>query len=247
MSTEENSFENRYMRQIIIEQIGMEGQLKLRDSTVTIVGTGGLGSPIAIYLAAAGIGTLRLIDCDVVSVSNLQRQILHWDEDLGRVKVESAKDKLIRQNPNCSVETFNMLLTDENACSVFEGSDIVISAVDNIDARFVINRACRKLGIPWVNGGIRGFEGWVCAYDDTSCCFACHNKKVTAPKSKSPIPVIGTTPGIVGVMEAQEAIKILLNIGQPLIGRGLFFDGLTMTFTGMTIDKRKDCEVCGGK
>lgn len=190
----------RNKRQIIVPEIGEEGQQRLSNSKVLVIGAGGLGSPILLYLGAAGIGTIGIVDFDVVSLSNLPRQVLHWEKDLDKPKVDSAREKLLAQNPQLDIRTYRLMLSDENAGEIFKDYDLIISAVDNIEARYIINRACSRLGIPWIDGGIDSFYGSVTVYKPDEGCMECLYPEERTKPSRSPIPVVSTTPGIIGML-----------------------------------------------
>lgn len=235
----------RYRRQILIPQIGLEGQEKLHEAKVLVVGAGGLGSPAAYYLAAAGIGTLGIMDNDKVDISNLNRQIVHWEKDLGRAKVDSAEEKLGQFNPEMTLRAYELELKADEALEIFPDYDIIISAVDNFRTRLVINKACYELSKPWVDGGVKGFNGIVTAYQPPKGpCYHCLLGNAE-DEIQVVSPIIGTLPGIIGTLQTQEAIKLILGIGTPLTGRMLIFDGLESTFNTVHLVKYPDCPVCG--
>jgi len=233
----------RYDRQLMINGIGARGQEKLKRARVVIAGSGGLGSPAALYLAAAGIGTLRIIDHDKVELSNLNRQILHWEQDLGKSKVISAKSKLRRVNRNTKIEAVNETLDANNVARLVQDSNVIIDAMDNLPTRFFLNTAAIRNKIPFVHGAVYGLEGRVMTIiPGKTACLGCVYRG-TPPKVK--FPVLGTTPGIIGLIQATEAIKLITGIGEPLAGRLLIYDGLKMEFTVMKINRNPDCPYCG--
>lgn len=235
--------QSRYDRQIIIPDFGDSGQEKLKRARVVIVGCGGLGSPAAIYLAAAGVGTLRIIDRDKVELSNLNRQVLHWQEDVGRNKVQSAAEKLNQLNKLVKIEPVVETITGENADSFIAGFDVIIDALDNLPTRFIINRAAVKAGIPFIHGAIYGLEGRVMTViPGKSACLRCLYQG-TPPQQK--FPVLGTTPGVIGCIQATETIKLITGIGRLLTNRLLLYDGLNMRFTELKVNRKQECEHCG--
>lgn len=233
----------RYERQLIMPKIGQEGQKRLEQSTVTVVGTGGLGSPVLTYLVSAGVGTIRIIDCDVVSESNLNRQFLHNTEDIDKLKVLSAKEKLSLLNPNVKLVTINQRLEADNTEEFIKGSDVVVDCVDNVPTRVNVARACLKLNIPLVEGGVCGFYGYVIDIGRETACLSCLGYDKVKPKT--PVPVLGVTAGIIGCMQANECIKLLLGIGKPLYGRMLNYDGLNGTWEEISVKKAENCPVHG--
>ncbi len=233
----------RYDRQILIEQIGREGQEKLKRSRVAIAGLGGLGSPIALYLTAAGIGTIRLIDHDRVSLSNLNRQILHWEENLGEEKARSAEKKLRRLNPWVKIEPVVETITETNVSDLLEGCDGVVDAMDNLPTRYLLNRSAIEKNIPFFHGAVRGFEGRAMTIlPGETACLRCLYRG-TIPEEK--FPVIGVTPAIIGSIQATEVIKYLLGIRPLLTNRLLLYDGLGTMFTEFTINRNPECDHCG--
>lgn len=233
----------RYERQLLMPQIGQTGQKKLEQSTVTVIGSGGLGSPVLTYLTSAGIGSIRIFDCDIVSESNLNRQFLHNTDDVGKLKVLSAKEKLSALNPNVHFDAFNTRLNADNIEEFISGSDVVIDCVDNIDTRVTVAKACIKLNIPLVEGGVCGFYGYVIDIGRDSPCLSCLGYDKVKPKT--PIPVLGVTAGIIGCMQANECIKLLLGIGEPLYGRMLNYDGLSGIWEEVSVKKAENCPVHG--
>lgn len=235
--------QERYDRQIIMEDIGVEGQEKLKRSCLAIAGAGGLGSPIAFYLTAAGIGKLRIIDRDRVSLSNLNRQILHWEEDIGRKKVDSAKWKLERLNSTIQIEAIAETITETNAPTLFEGCDAILDAMDNLPVRYILNRCAIEKGIPFIHGAVYGFEGRAMTIlPGKSACLRCLYRG-TLPQEK--FPVIGMTPAVIGCIQATEAVKYLLGIGKLLTNRFLLYDGLELTFNEFVVERNPDCDHCG--
>jgi len=236
----------RYRRQIYYPYLGEEGQDKLKRSHVVVAGVGGLGSPNAIYLAAAGIGRLTIIDYDVVSLSNLNRQILHYDQDVGREKVVSAYEKLGRLNPTVMVRPLNARIDEANAANLIAGADLVIDGLDNFETRLIVNKTCVDLGIPFIHGGIHSLMGEVTTIiPGKTPCYACLCQEI--PEQEEEIPVLGPLPGVIACVQVMEAIKYLAGFGTLLAGRMLFIDGSDMTFSTISFEKAKNCPVCGGK
>ncbi len=239
----------RYSRHLIMPEVGMHGQQKLKAARVLCVGTGGLGSPLALYLAAAGVGTLGLVDFDVVDFTNLQRQIIHHTSDVGRPKLESAKEKIAAINPFVNVKTFNTKLTSENALQIFADFDIIVDGTDNFPTRFLVNDACVFTGKPNVYGSIFRFEGQASVFAaKDGPCYRCLYPEPPPPglvPSCAEGGVLGILPGLVGLIQATEAIKLILGTGQPLIGRLLLVDALGMKFRELKLRKNPDCVVCG--
>lgn len=233
--------ELRYERQLIIPQIGQKGQRMLGDSVVTVIGSGGLGSALLTYLTCAGIGTIRILDCDVVSESNLNRQFLHGTNDIGKLKVISAEEKLSRMNPEVRLILHSEKLDRGNAESLLSGSTVVVDCVDNIETRVVAAEACMSLDIPLVEGGIHGFYGFVMTIGRDSPCLSCLGYDKI--KSKGAVPVLGATAGVIGSLQATECIKLIVEAGEPLFGRMVNYDGLTYSFDVIDIEKSNDCPV----
>lgn len=239
----------RYSRHLIIPEVGEKGQRKLLDSRVMMLGAGALGSPVGLYLAAAGVGQLGIIDSDVVDRSNLQRQILHRDDRIGEPKVESAKQTLQALNPDINIEMHNTRLTSDNILDIFEDYDLVVDGGDNFPTRYLINDACVHLGIPNVHGSIFRFEGQVTSFvPHEGPCYRCLYPEPPpaefAPSCQE-AGVLGVLPGIVGSLQANEAIKLLLGIGESLAGRLLLFDGLKTNFRELKLRRDPNCAVCG--
>jgi len=239
----------RYGRHLIIPEVGLEGQRRLKSASVLIIGAGGLGSPLAFYLTAAGVGRIGIVDFDVVDLSNLQRQILHTTKDVGRSKLESAREKLEFLNPNVKIETYEMRLTSENALDLIKEYDIVVDGTDNFPTRYLVNDACVFLKKPNVYGSIFRFEGQVSVfYADKGPCYRCLYKEPPPPglvPSCAEGGVLGVLPGIIGTIQALETIKLILGIGEPLIGKLLLFDALMMKFRELKLRKDPECPVCG--
>jgi len=239
----------RYSRHIILREVGGLGQTKLLESKVLMIGAGGLGSPAALYLAAAGIGKLGIVDNDTVDVSNLQRQILHGTSDVGQPKVVSAKATLNEINPDVQVITYQERLSSTNVLQLFEQYDLIIDGCDNFPTRYLINDSCVMLNKPNVHGSIFQFEGQVTVfYPGQGPCYRCLYPSPPPPgmaPSCQEAGVFGVLPGIVGSIQAIESIKVLLEIGDPLIGQLLLFDALGMNFKRMTLRHDKKCPVCG--
>src|SRR5262252_5497281 len=239
----------RYSRHLIMPEVGMEGQQKLKAARVLCIGAGGLGSPLALYLAAAGVGTIGLVDFDVVDFTNLQRQIIHFTSDVGRSKLESAKDKLGAINPFVSVRAFDAKLTSENALGIFADFDIIVDGTDNFPTRFLVNDACVFTGKPNVYGSIFRFEGQASVFAaKQGPCYRCLYPEPPPPgavPSCAEGGVLGILPGVVGCIQATETIKLIIGAGEPLIGRFLIFDALRMKFRELKLRKDPDCPVCG--
>src|SRR5882672_2675071 len=239
----------RYSRHLIMPEVGMEGQLKLKAARVLCIGAGGLGSPLALYLAAAGVGTLGMVDFDVVDFTNLQRQIIHTTADVGRKKLDSAADKLKAINPYVNLRTFDTRLSSENALELFREFDIVADGTDNFPTRYLVNDACVLTGKPNVYGSIFRFEGQASVFaTQEGPCYRCLYPEPPPPglvPSCAEGGVLGILPGLVGVMQATETIKLILGIGEPLIGRLLLIDALGMKFRELKLRKNPDCPVCG--
>ena len=239
----------RYSRHLILPEVGVLGQQKLKAAKILCIGAGGLGSPVALYLAAAGVGTLGIVDFDVVDFSNLQRQILHGTSDVGRSKLDSAKDRLLDINPNINVVTHNTALSSENALEIFAPYDIVVDGTDNFPTRYLVNDACVILGKPNAYGSIFRFEGQASVFaTKEGPCYRCLYPEPPPPglvPSCAEGGVLGVLPGVVGCIQATETIKLILGAGEPLIGRFLIFDALRMKFRELKLRKDPDCPVCG--
>ncbi len=239
----------RYSRHLILPEVGMEGQKKLKAAKVLCVGTGGLGSPLALYLAAAGIGTLGLVDFDVVDSSNLQRQIIHSTADIGRPKIDSAEEKLKGLNPFINIVKFETMLTSANALEIISQFDVIADGTDNFQTRYLVNDACVLTGKPNAYGSIFRFEGQASVFaTKDGPCYRCLYPEPPPPglvPSCAEGGVLGILPGLVGVIQATEAIKLILGVGEPLIGRLLLVDALNMNFRQLKLRKNPDCPVCG--
>jgi len=239
----------RYSRHLIMPEVGMDGQLKLKRAKVLCIGAGGLGSPLALYLAAAGVGRLGIVDFDVVDFTNLQRQIIHDTSDVGRLKIESAKDTIADINPNVEVVAHETRLTSENALDIFRDYDIVADGTDNFPTRYLVNDACVLLGKPNVYGSIFRFEGQATVfYAKEGPCYRCLYPEPPPPgmvPSCAEGGVLGVLPGIVGSIQALETIKLILGRGRTLIGRLLLFDALELKFRELKLRKNPECPVCG--
>jgi adenylyltransferase/sulfurtransferase len=239
----------RYSRHLIMPEVGMEGQLKLKAARALCIGAGGLGSPVALYLAAAGVGTIGIVDFDVVDYSNLQRQIIHGTPDVGRTKLESAKTRLNALNPEVEVVTHEMALSSQNALGLFADYDLVVDGTDNFPTRYLVNDACVIQGKPNVYGSIFRFEGQASVFaTKDGPCYRCLYPEPPPPglvPSCAEGGVLGILPGVVGTLQATEAIKLILGAGDSLIGRFLIIDALKMRFRELKLRKDPDCPVCG--
>src|SRR5947208_4934667 len=239
----------RYSRHLIMPEVGMQGQRRLKAASVLMIGTGGLGAPVGMYLAAAGVGRIGIVDFDVVEESNLQRQIIHGTKDLGRRKIESARDRLRDINPHIEIETHETRLTSQNAMRLFRNYDIVVDGTDNFPTRYLVNDACVLSGKPNVYGSIFRFEGQASVFaTKEGPCYRCLYPEPPPPglvPSCAEGGVLGILPGLVGVIQATEAIKLILGRGEPLIGRLLLVDALGMKFRELKLRKNPDCPVCG--
>ena len=239
----------RYHRQLILPQVGPAGQDRLKSASILLVGAGGLGSPAALYLAAAGVGRLGVVDDDVVELSNLQRQVLHDTPSVGRSKTESAHQRIARVNPDVTVEEHPVRLSSGNALDILEGWDVVVDGSDNFPTRYLVNDACVLLGIPFVYGAIFRFEGQASVFAQAGGpCYRCLFRDPPPPDavpSCSEAGVLGVLPGLVGTIQATEAIKLVLGVGDPLVGRLLLVDTLPMEFREVEVRRDPDCAVCG--
>ncbi len=239
----------RYSRHLIMPEVGMEGQLKLKAARVLCIGAGGLGSPLALYLAAAGVGTIGIVDFDVVDYTNLQRQIIHSTADVGRKKLESAAEKLKAINPFLNIRPFETRLDSSNALELFRDFDMVVDGTDNFPTRYLVNDACVLTGKPNVYGSIFRFEGQASVFaTKQGPCYRCLYPEPPPPglvPSCAEGGVLGILPGLVGIIQATEAIKLILGKGDPLIGRLLLVDALGMKFRELKLRKNPDCPVCG--
>ncbi len=239
----------RYSRHLIMPEVGVEGQLKLKAGSVLCIGAGGLGSPAALYLAAAGVGRIGIVDFDVVDFSNLQRQIIHGTPDVGRSKLASAKDRLLGLNPLIEIDTYETALSSKNALDLFKPYDIVLDGTDNFPTRYLVNDACVILGKPNTYGSIFRFEGQASVFaTKNGPCYRCLYPEPPPPglvPSCAEGGVLGVLPGIIGTIQATEAVKLIMGIGEPLIGRFLIYDALRMKFRELKLKKDPDCPVCG--
>lgn len=239
----------RYKRNMILSGVGEEGQQKLLESKVLVVGTGGLGSPAALYLAAGGVGTIGLIDADRVEMSNLQRQIIHSTDDIDAVKVESARETINALNPDVAVETYNMRATAENIGQIISGYDFVIDCTDNFPAKFLLNDACWFERKPLCHAGVLGYEGqMITIIGGETTCYRCIFDSPPAEGSVpdcSQIGVFGILPGVIGTLQATEAVKYLLGIGELVTDALLVYNALTMEFRKVTIKRNANCRLCG--
>jgi molybdopterin/thiamine biosynthesis adenylyltransferase/rhodanese-related sulfurtransferase len=240
---------NRYQRHLLLPEVGEKGQLKLLDSKVLLLGAGGLGSPAALYLAAAGVGTLGIIDMDVVDESNLQRQILHNMERVGERKVDSAKKTLTAMNPDVNVATYDVRLGADNILEIIDGYDVIVDGTDNFPTRYLVNDASLLKRIPVVHGSIFRFEGQVTVFDPyNGPCYRClipEPPPAELAPSCAEAGVLGVLPGIIGSIQALEAIKMLLGLGDPLVGRLLSFDAMEETFRTFKVRRDPECPACG--
>jgi adenylyltransferase/sulfurtransferase len=241
---------DRYSRHVIMDGVGPEGQKRLLEADVLVVGAGGLGSPVIQYLAAAGVGTLGIVDDDVVERSNLQRQVVHGDADVGRSKVDSAREFVEALNPDVSVETHETRLAPENVESFLAEYDLVVDGSDNFPTRYLVNDACTLAGVPFCHGAILRFEGQVTTFEatDDGPCYRCLFPEAPEPGTVpdcATAGVLGVLPGTVGCIQATEAVKLLVGYGETLDGRMVFYDAADMTFEEIPVDPRPDCPVCG--
>ncbi len=240
---------HRYSRHLLIPEVGLEGQQKLKAASVLVIGTGGLGSPVALYLAAAGIGRIGLVDYDVVDFSNLQRQVIHGESQLGVLKVESARQRMLDINPDIQVDVYNDLFTSENAKRIAEPYDLIIDGTDNFPTRYLVNDLCVLMRKPNVYGSIFRFDGQVSVFNanDESPCYRCLFPEPPPPglvPSCAEGGVLGILPGTVGTLQATEAIKVILGIGESLSGKLLLYNALDMSFDFVNLRKNPNCKVC---
>ena len=239
----------RYARHLITPEVGLAGQLKLKQAKVVCIGTGGLGSPISIYLTAAGVGTLGLVDSDVVETSNLQRQVLHATGDVGRLKLDSARDMLVDINPHLHLHTHNTRLSRKNALEILKDYDVVVDGTDNLPTRYLLSDACVLLGKPLVHGSVYRFQGQATVFDaKRGPCYRCVYPEPAPPELVQRISVggiLGVQPGIIGCIQALEVIKLILGKGEPLIGRLLVFEGVSLKFREVKLRKDPACLSCG--
>ncbi len=240
--------QRRYSRHILLEGFGNEGQEKLLQSKVLLIGAGGLGSPNALYLAAAGVGTIGIIDADSVSVSNLQRQVIHFTEDTGKPKVESAADKMRRLNPEIQIVTYNCYLTEDNAIGIIRDYDFIIDCTDSFASKYLVNDACVMAGKPFCAGGVVKYAAQVMTHVPGTACYRCIFPEPPAEnevETCSTVGVLGSVVGIMGAIQATEAIKYLAGTGELLTNKLLVVDALTMNFQCVDFEHNKECVLCG--
>ncbi len=240
----------RYSRHIILSEVGGKGQQKILDAKVFLVGAGGLGSPVGYYLAAAGVGTIGIVDMDIVEVSNLQRQILHSNDDIGRPKVESAKETMTKMNPDITVKTYNERITSANALDILSEYDIIVDGCDNFPTRYLVNDACVMLKKPIVHGSVFQFEGQATVFDPSqdAPCYRCLYPEPPPPgmaPSCQEAGVLGVIPGLIGLVQATETLKLILGKGKPLTGRLMIYDALEGEFKTMKLQRDPQCPICG--
>ncbi|HEX9618019.1 MAG TPA: molybdopterin-synthase adenylyltransferase MoeB [Anaerolineales bacterium] len=239
----------RYSRHLLMPEVGLAGQKKLKAASVLLIGTGGLGSPAALYLAAAGVGRIGLVDYDVVDFSNLQRQVIHGTSNLGTLKVESARQRMLDLNPDIRVEVYNEPFTSQNAMQIAQGYDILVDGTDNFPTRYLVNDVCVLLGKPNVYGSIFRFDGQVSVFDARhGPCYRCLFPEPPPPglvPSCAEGGVLGVLPGTIGTLQATEALKLILGVGEPLIGRLLLYNALDVSFEFVNLRKNPRCKICG--
>ena len=239
----------RYGRHLVLSEVGVDGQKKLKSAKVLLVGAGGLGSPAAMYLAAAGVGTIGLVDFDTVDITNLQRQVIHGTKDLGRLKLDSAADRIRDINPHVHVERYDTALTSGNALEIARGYDVIVDGTDNFPTRYLVNDTCVILGIPNAFGSVLRFEGQASVFaTEEGPCYRCLFRE---PPPAGLVPscaeagVLGVLPGLIGTIQATEAVKLILGIGEPLVGRLFLIDALTMQFRTIQVRRDPECPACG--
>ncbi len=238
----------RYSRHILLQDIGVEGQEKINNGKVLVIGAGGLGAPVLLYLAAAGVGTLGIIDGDVVDLSNLQRQVIHFTPDVGKPKVLSAKEKIRQINPDVNVITYHQFFTAENAFEIIKDYDFIVDGTDNFPVKFLINDACVLAGKPFSHGGILRFDGQTLTHQPGTACYRC---VFNAPPPPNAVPscsqagVLGAIAGMLGTIQAAEVLKFLTGTGEVLTDRLLIFDAKAMSFRTINVDKNPKCPICG--
>ncbi len=238
----------RYSRHILLQDVGVEGQEKILNAKVLVVGAGGLGAPVSLYLAAAGIGRIGIIDADVVDLSNLQRQVIHFTKDVGASKVESAKEKILAINPDVKVDTYYEFLHSGNALDIIKEYDFIVDGTDNFPVKFLINDACVMAGKPFSHGGILRFNGQTFTYLPGTACYRCMFKEpppVGAVPTCSQAGVLGAIAGMLGTIQAAETLKYFIGVGELLTDRLLTFDAKTMLFRTIPVKHRSTCAVCG--
>ncbi len=234
----------RYKRHIMLEELGVEGQKKISTGKVLVVGAGGLGSPVLLYLAAAGVGTIGIIDSDVADLSNLQRQVIHFTPDVGKAKVLSAKEKINQINPNVYVITYQQLLTADNAVEIIKDYDFVVSATDNFAAKFLLNDACVMARKPFSHGGILHFSGQVMTHLPGTACVRCLFDGIPS-EIPTKMGILGAVAGMLGTIQATETLKYLTGVGELLSNKILTFDAKTMDFHKISVKKNPTCAICG--
>ena len=239
----------RYSRHLIMPEVGMEGQIKLKNAKVLLVGAGGLGAPLGLYLAAAGVGKIGIVDFDVVDLTNLQRQVIHGTKDVGRKKLDSAFDSMRDINPNVQIDRYDVALSSENALEIIAGYDMVVDGTDNFPTRYLVNDACVILKKPNVYGSIFRFEGQATVFaTEDGPCYRCLYPEPPPPglvPSCAEGGVLGILPGIIGLVQATEAVKLILGVGEPLVGRLMLYDALAMRFRELKLRKNPECPACG--
>jgi len=238
----------RYSRHLLLDGFGLEGQQRLLDARVLIVGMGGLGSPIALYLVAAGVGTLGLVDGDTVSLTNLQRQIIHGTPDVGRSKVDSAAESIIRVNPEVKVVKHELFLNEDNALDIIRDYDFVVEGSDNFSAKYLVNDACVMLGKPFCIGGINRYAGQVMTHRPGTACYRCLFPEPPAREDVETcamVGVLGTIAGMLGTIQATEVVKCIVGVGEPLYNQLLTFDALSMQWNKLSFQHNEDCPLCG--
>jgi adenylyltransferase/sulfurtransferase len=241
----------RYGRHLVLPQLGEAGQRRLKDARVLLVGAGGLGSPVALYLAAAGVGTLGIVEFDAVDASNLQRQVLHGTADVGRPKLASARARLADLNPHVAVEPHALRLDAANAVALLRAYDLVVDGTDNLEARYAMNDAAVQLGRPYVYGSVAGLEGQVAVFAaPDGPCLRCLHPDPPPPgtvPSTAETGILGAVPGVVGAIQATEVVKLVAGVGEPLVGRLLLVDLLRVQFRAVKLPKAPSCPACGGR
>ncbi len=240
----------RYSRHILLQDVGVEGQEKIMNARVLVVGAGGLGAPVSLYLAAAGIGTIGIVDADVVDLSNLQRQVIHFTKDVGVAKVESAKEKINAINPDVKVDTYQEFLDASNAIDIISGYDFIVDGTDNFPVKFLINDACVMAGKPFSHGGILRFNGQTFTHLPGTACYRCLFKEPPPPGAVptcSQAGVLGAIAGMLGTIQAAETLKYFTGVGELLTDRLLTFDAKTMRFTTVKVKRRDTCPICGAQ
>ncbi len=234
----------RYDRQIRIKGIGESGQLKLKKARVMVAGAGGLGCPASLYLAAAGVGYLAVVDKETAELSNLNRQVLHWSYDVGKLKCVSVAEKLHQLNPEVKIETISKVITPDNARELVKGFTAVVDGMDNWRTRFMLNQACVQENVPFIHAGVHSLYGQITTIlPRKGPCLQCILP--TIPPTEEKFPILGATAGTLGLLEAMEAIKLIVGIGELLVGRMLYFDAETMSVQEIRVERKADCPICG--